>query len=75
MPGATQYGKSGIPDFICCCDGLFFAIETKFGYNTPTELQYARMEEIRGAKGVAVWVNEDRLEGLERLLIRLTNAA
>lgn len=75
MPGATQFGKSGIPDFICCCKGKFFAIETKFGHNIPTDLQYTRMQEIRDGQGIAVWVNEDRLQLLERLLQRLTNAA
>lgn len=75
MPSASQYGTSGIPDFICCYRGRFLSIEAKFGYNKPTDLQGIRMEEIREAHGIAVWINENRLEGLERLLIRLTNAA
>lgn len=29
MPVQTGYGVSGIPDFIGCCNGKFFAIECK----------------------------------------------
>lgn len=68
MPAAGAFGKSGIPDFICCKDGKFLAIEAKFGYNKPKDTQKARMEEIRAAGGVAVWVNEDRLDTLDTVL-------
>lgn len=68
MPAANQYGTSGIPDFICCKNGVFLAIEAKFGYNKPTELQQQRMKEIREHGGHAVWINEDRLGGLDSLL-------
>lgn len=68
MPAANQYGTNGIPDFICLRDGRFLAIEAKFGYNKPTDLQDDRMSEIRAKGGLAVWVNEKRLEKLEELL-------
>lgn len=29
MPPASTYGRSGIPDFIGCINGSFFAVETK----------------------------------------------
>ena len=68
MPAANQFGRSGIPDFICCKDGKFLAIEAKFGYNKPTDSQTDRMAEIRKAGGVAVWVNETKLDLLDSLL-------
>lgn len=71
MPAANQYGTSGIPDFICCKHGKMLAIEAKFGYNKPSELQQTRMEEIRAVGGIAIWVNELRLADLEALLERL----
>lgn len=77
MPAASQYGMGGIPDFICCKHfkglpfGIFLAIETKFGYGKPTELQQARMKEIRAAGGIAVWVNEKKLGNLEILMATL----
>lgn len=68
MPKANQFGTNGIPDFICLKNGVFLGIEAKFGYNKPSDLQNARMEEIRANGGHAVWVNEDRLDSLEKLL-------
>jgi Holliday junction resolvase len=71
MPQAGQFGTSGIPDFMCCKYGRMLTIETKFGYNKPTDLQQARMDEIRRAGGIAIWVNETRLPRLELLLAAL----
>lgn len=68
MPKANQFGTNGIPDFICLRDGRFLAIEAKYSKNRPSELQKDRMEEIRRNGGLAVWINEDRLELLEELL-------
>jgi hypothetical protein len=45
MPPANGYGRSGIPDFVGCYKGNFFAIETKFGDNHPTNNQ---LREIQG---------------------------
>lgn len=71
MPAGSQFGTGGIPDFICCKNGKFLAIEAKYLYNKPSDLQQMRMEEIRGAGGIAVWVNENKLEQLETLLERI----
>lgn len=71
MPKAGPFGVNGVPDFICCKGGRFLAIEAKFGYNKPSDLQQDRMEEIRKYGGIAVWVNEQRLPVLESLLERL----
>lgn len=71
MPQAGQFGTAGIPDFVCCKKGRFLSIEAKFGYNKPTELQQTRMEEIRAAGGMAVWVNEEKLHTLRKLLEQL----
>lgn len=68
MPAASMYGRSGIPDFVCCKHGLFIGIETKFGYNKPTDMQLVRMEEIRAAGGVTMIVNEDNLQEAEAWL-------
>ena len=32
MPLGQQYGKSGVPDFICCMNGYFFSIEHESDY-------------------------------------------
>lgn len=68
MPKANQFGVNGIPDFICLKNGVFLGIEAKFGRNKPSDLQDSRMKEIRANGGYAVWINEARLEQLDKLL-------
>jgi len=59
MPIGTGYGNSGVPDFLCCVNGQFLAIEAKAGKNKPTALQEQNILRIRHAGGVALVVNED----------------
>lgn len=68
MPMTGGYGRSGEPDFICCIDGYFIAIETKSGNNKPTPLQEAMLHEIRFAGGTAMVVNEVTVKTLEEAL-------
>ena len=67
-PVTGGYGKSGVPDIICCYKGRFIAIECKAGKNKPTPLQEAEMEKIRAAHGVAAVINEDNIDLLEQIL-------
>jgi hypothetical protein len=56
MPATGGYGKSGVPDFICCWRGKFIAIEAKApgkARNT-TELQDREIVAIHKAGGRAV---------------------
>lgn len=70
FPSATQFGRSGVPDIIGCYKGRFFAIECKAGKNTTTALQEKEIEKIREAGGVALVVNEENLDMVERFLWR-----
>lgn len=56
----VAFGVNGIPDFICCWNGKFLAIETKAPgkRNQTTANQDARIEEIRAAKGWALVVDD-----------------
>lgn len=74
MPNAGAFGTSGIPDFVCLRNGVLLAIEAKFGYNKPSDLQETRMEEIREHGGFAIWINESRLDRLEIVLRDLGKA-
>lgn len=58
MPVMNGYGRQGIPDFICCIEGKFFSIETKFGTDQPSALQQLEMNKITEAGGVALLINE-----------------
>lgn len=55
MPPANGYGRSGIPDFVGCVRGRFFAIETKFGRGKTTVHQDRELAAIDACDG-HVWV-------------------
>ena len=65
MPATGGYGRSGVPDFICCAKGKFLAIEAKAGDNQLTALQAKEIESIREAGGVALVFNEENVLDIE----------
>ena len=67
-PATGGYGRSGVPDIVCCVKGYFLAIECKAGNDKTTVLQDRELQAIRDARGVAIVVNEDNLEFLVGLL-------
>lgn len=71
FPATHGFGRSGVPDIICCVNGYFLAIEVKAGTNKPTALQVREIEAIRRCNGVAVVANDenwDMVRGLVRTL-------
>ena len=61
--------KSGVPDiFGCTPKGRMFAIEVKWGANTPSELQLYNIEEVNKRGGIA-FVTWD----IETVIVRLQN--
>mgnify|MGYP003346501554 FL=1 len=70
MPATAGYGRSGVPDIICCYFGYFLAIECKAGGNKPTALQLREMQRIAKANGTAMVVDdsEESLDALSDLL-------
>jgi pantoate kinase len=64
MPMGTGYGNSGVPDFLCCVNGRFLAIEAKAGRGIPTALQEKNIRDIHAAGGIATVVNEENLDWL-----------
>lgn len=59
MPMQTGHGVVGIPDFICCWNGRYLAVETKAPgkLKNTTANQDRVIAEIRKAKGLAVVVD------------------
>ena len=60
--------KSGVPDIMGCTPkGTFFAIEVKFGANTPSELQNYNIAEIvkRGGIAFVTWDLESVIARLQ----------
>lgn len=71
FPATHGFGRSGVPDIVCCVNGHFLAVECKAGTNKPTALQVREIEAIRRSNGVAIVVNEenwDMVRGLMRML-------
>ena len=68
FPATGGYGRSGVPDIVCCHRGVFIGIECKAGNNKPTPLQEAEMAKIRKAQGFTLVVNEDNIADVEELL-------
>lgn len=68
MPIGTGYGNSGVPDFLCCVHGNFFAIEAKAGKGKTTALQDAHIERIIEGGGTAVVINEQNIDQLQTML-------
>ena len=72
-PVMTGFGRSGIPDIICCVRGKFLAIECKAGDNKPTALQERELQKINEAGGVSLVINETNLTMLDEILKGLTH--
>ena len=61
FPATGGYGRSGVPDIVCCVNGHFLAIECKAGNNIPTALQLAEMSRIQDAGGLPLVIHETNI--------------
>jgi hypothetical protein len=70
MPVQNGMGRVGIPDFICCVNGRFVAIETKAPgkSGTLTPNQQREIGLIRGANGDALVV--ESAEEVQKFLVQ-----
>jgi hypothetical protein len=68
-PVSNGMGVMGIPDFICCVGGRFFAIEAKAPgkLNGTTALQKRQIMQINDARGYAIVVDDP--EQVEKALV------
>ena len=67
FPATGGYGRSGVPDVVCCYRGMFVAIECKAGNNKPTALQEAEMYKIGQAQVFVLVVNEDNVPDVQKV--------
>ncbi len=73
FPATHGYGRSGVPDIVCCVKGKFLAIECKAGKGETTALQDKEINTIRTAQGVAAVARETNLDMIEQILKELTH--
>jgi Holliday junction resolvase len=71
FPATHGFGRSGVPDIVCCVSGKFLAIECKANGNKPTALQIREIESIRRNDGVAIVVDETNWDMVRDLVKRL----
>lgn len=64
MPGANGYGMQGVSDHLAIKDGVFLAIESKFGSNKPKPPQKSFAAQIMTNDGLAFCVNEQNIDHL-----------
>ena len=64
MPIGTGYGNAGVPDFLCCVNGRFVAIEAKAGSGQTTALQEKNLRDIEAAGGTTLVIREDNVNAL-----------
>lgn len=60
-PVTGGYGRSGVPDIVCCWRGIFIGIECKANGNKPTALQMKNLNAIAEQGGLTVLVDDKGL--------------
>jgi Holliday junction resolvase len=64
MPIGTGYGNAGVPDFLCCVNGRFLAIEAKANGGKTTALQDKNLRDLETSGGITFVINEDNVSVL-----------
>lgn len=66
--GGGGYTKSGIPDLLVCCEGVFLGVELKAPRGKPSDLQLKHLHRIRDSGGLAVLLYPRDLELFKNLI-------
>jgi hypothetical protein len=69
MPLGAGFGVAGVPDFLCCVDGVFLAVEAKAGKGKTTPLQDRQIAAIQAAGGHALVIRETNIHELEEKIL------
>ncbi len=62
MPPANGFGRVGVADFNGLRDGVFIAVETKFGNRKPTPHQVGFLSSVAAENGFAFVVRDTTLD-------------
>jgi len=68
FPATGGFGRSGIPDIVCCYKGKFIGIECKAHGNKPTALQQSNLQEIVNNGGIAIVIDETSVFNLKQII-------
>lgn len=76
MPRGTVLGSAGIPDFICCVNGMFLGIEAKAAKGKLSAMQTHQIDRIKTqGKGEVLVVYPDNFDLFEQAIRRMTDAS
>lgn len=73
FPATYGFGRSGVPDIVCCINGKFAAFEVKAGDKQPTTLQQREIRRIQEAKGIAAVIRETNIDLVTTIIKELMN--
>ena len=62
------FQKSGIPDLICCVNGVMLAVEVKASSGRPSELQKLNIGRINESGGIGAFLYPEGFEQFKELL-------
>lgn len=62
------YQRAGIPDILCCVNGMFVAVELKTETGRPTELQKYNLEQIKTSGGVSFLLRPSGFEDFKKFI-------
>ena len=68
FPATGGFGRSGVPDIVCCYKGKFIGIECKANGTKPTALQQSNLEEIVNNGGISIVVDETSVFNLKQII-------
>ena len=66
--GGGGFTKSGIPDLLVCCGGVFLGVELKAPRGKPTDLQIRNLHKIKDAGGLSILLYPDLLSVFKNLI-------
>ncbi len=62
------YQKAGIPDLICCINGIYFEVELKSSTGRPTELQKYNIKLTNAANGIGIILYPEGFEQFKAIV-------
>lgn len=69
----AKFTKSGIPDILACCNGVFLAIEVKSSKGKLSEMQLHNIEKINESGGIAIVLYPSQFEDFKKLVKYILN--
>ena len=67
------FQKSGIPDLICCVNGVMLAVEVKASNGRPSELQKLNISRINKSNGIGVFLYPEGFDEFKNLVKEVIN--